>query len=176
MGHPLFGYFGMFLVYFGVCPSSIRKCYMNFSTLILFFERWGIALAITEVKQSAVSSLLFCNRQDLLSGFVSVFGFLDADRHEWKKQAQYATFEQTWLHVSKYLLNVLIFDLNRHASACREMLSAIKIKIFFNLRYLFIGCISVLVFWMQIEINKRNHHRVFIWSKSCLFANAKAFF
>ena len=42
----------------------------------------ALALVITEAKHSAMSTLLFCNRQDLLKGFTSEFDFLNVDRRE----------------------------------------------------------------------------------------------
>ena len=56
---------------------------------------------MTEVEFSAMSTLLFCNRQYLLNRFTSDIHFLDVDRHERKKQAQYITSEQTLLHMPK---------------------------------------------------------------------------
>ena len=65
---------------------------------------------------------------------------------------------------------------NRHVSTCKKILTASKIQVFFNLQYLNIELLSVFISWMSIEIYERNHRRVFIWSKECLFTNAKAFF
>ena len=68
----------------------------------------NIALVVTEVEHSAMSTLLFCNHQCLLNGWIHIwFWFLDVDRHEWKKQAQSITFEQAWLHMPQ---NVLGFE------------------------------------------------------------------
>ena len=110
LGHPLLGFFRYFRFILECVPQILEYFIWIFEHYFSFLKDKAIALAVTEVEHSALSTLLFCNCQDLLNGFTSDFEHFDVDRHEWKKQEQSINYEQAWMDMPKCLLKVLIFD------------------------------------------------------------------